>query len=72
MGSLGRDYLQEVAGVQDIPYLALDSYFEGMEKETTFPHDGHWNSFGHSKAAMAISEFLCDRGIFKNRSTLQN
>jgi hypothetical protein len=44
--------------------LPLDSFFESKEKETTFPHDGHWNESGHENAAAAIDEFLKELKVF--------
>jgi hypothetical protein len=64
MGENEKEFLRGLSQESDIPYLALDAFFETTGTEVIFPHDGHWNAAGHRRAAAAIGRFLRDQKIF--------
>jgi hypothetical protein len=41
-----------------VEHVDLRDAFRGIEREVTFPVDGHWNARGHERAAVAIGEGL--------------
>lgn len=60
--------LREVSKALNIPYLALDEHFAALKSPVTFPHDGHWNSYGHAAAAEAIGHLLESQSILPSVS----
>lgn len=59
-----RAVVGRIAAEAQIPYLALDPYFEADEVNFRFAHDEHWNADGHDMAAKGLDAFLRQMGIW--------
>lgn len=58
LGGEHEGFLRKALDANGIPYLSLNAAFEAAAEPYHFPHDRHWNPYGHRLAAGAIAPWL--------------